>query len=410
MLRAFCTIRALLEESEFQTSPRRIRGRLLVEAGHLSFLAPLQENGHLEQVLRAGQNQSHLPDTVGQTVVITLNPQSLHYYENIQDLVSYTAEEPKVYYVHGVGEIVAEGEGGESRDAVIISYRQMLRARRLLRTTADFETPGKAIFLTPEKIEIPLVYTEPVIPELRHLAELQAQFEKRPEKDPADFDQRLVLFRKSLREYLKAHPPEDRFKIFLKNFETIYDSYNRDYQLWIGNTFGELEKSFEEKRLKFVADLNGILSGVQASLLAVPIAALLLCDKFDLANPIKDFLLAVGVLTVGVIAIRLLENQAATLDATREAIDATREDFERKHNKRRQEFKTRLLNLDTQEQRVRRLLSYIRSTIIFIILASFVGWIVALNQPASPAKAANGLPTATAITNSTSPANSQTRP
>ena len=276
----------------------------------------------------------------------------------------------------------------------------MLQARDLLRATADFPSEGKAIFLTPDKIEIPLSYAEPNVPALSHLEDLQNQFKKNEDKDPADIDQRLVLFRKSLREYLKAHPPEDRFKLFLRNFETIYDSYKRDYQLWIGNSFGELEKSFEEKRLKFIADLDGILAGIQASLLAVPIAAILLGDKYDLANPLRDFLLAAGILAVSIIAFRLLQNQEATLDATRKAIDATKEDFEAKHIQRREEFKTRLWNLDVQEERVRTLMSYIRNAILLITIASFIGWLVALSQSAGAPNSNSGNRTSSLSTSS----------
>ena len=157
-------------------------------------------------------------------------------------------------------------------------------------------------------------------------------------------------------------------------FSFKIESYTRDYQLWVGNTFGELEKSFEEKRLKFVADLNGILAGVQASILAVPIATILLGDKYDLANPLKNFLLAAAVLLLGVIALKLLENQSHTLDATRKAIDATKSDFEQKHTRRKEEFETRLKNLDDQERRVRILLKSMRRTIIGIVILGFIAW------------------------------------
>jgi len=377
MLQIFYTIRTALSESQFIRQSRQIKGVLTVTNDLLPLLTKLQDNGYIERSTRDGKSFSHLPDAVGQQLEFILKPCSLNYYEDIQDLISYTAEEPANYYVNGIGEVVSEANGGIPGSPPIESYRQMLRAKKLLRTTSDFETTGKAIFLTPEKLEIPLVFSLSEIPSLTHLRELQDHFEKRSDRDPADREQRLVLFRKNLREYLKAYPPEDRFCMFLRNFEIIFDNYNRDYQLWIGNTFGELEKSFEEKRLKFVADLNGILAGVQASLLAVPIAAILLGDKYDLGNPLKDFLLACGILTVALIAFQLLGNQKATLEATRAAINATKEDFEKKHTRRREEFKTRLQNLDEQEKKVRSLLNFIRFTIIVIVIAGFLGWIIA---------------------------------
>src|SRR6185437_1177750 len=381
-------------DSVFIRKPRRIRGAVSITDRNLADLVSLQNSGCVESCTVGGKSRSHLPDVVGQVVDIVLIPQSLDYYEDLTDLVSYTAEEPKIYYVCGIGEVRSEADGGNQiKHDIIESYRRLLHARKLLRSTADFEDTGRVIFLTPEKIEIPLGYYSADIPPLKHLTDLEEQFRKRPEKDPADYDQRLVLFRRNIKEYLKTQPPQDRFALFLRNFETLYDNYVRDYQLWIGNTFGELEKSFEEKRLKFVSDLNGILAGVQASLLSVPIAAVLLGDKYDLANPLKDFLLAAGVLAVGIIAFRLLQNQEVTLDATRSAINATKADFEKKHINRRAEFKTRLQNLDTQEQQVRTLLSFIRNALVLIVIAAFGGALFAfyhsynlnLSKPASKA-------------------------
>lgn len=391
MLRKFHAVRGALEQSQFQRNTRHITGLLTVTPECLELIISLQDNGHLENSTRDGRSVTYLPDASGHVILLTLNPGSLHYYEDVQDLVAYTAEEPPVYLVHGIGEITRESTEGAAGHLLIESYRQMLRARRLLRATADLEDSGKAVFLTPEKIEIPLKYSSGSIPSLPHLAELENQFEKRPDKDPADRDQRLVLFRKCLREYLKAHPPEDRFELFLHNFETIYDSYRRDYQLWVGNTFGELEKSFEEKRLKFVADLNGILAGVQASILAVPIAGILLGDKYDLSNPTKNFLLAFAVLLLGVVAFMLLKNQEHTLDATRSAINATKTDFEAKHTRRKDEFKTRLKNLDEQEGRVRTLLQFMRWTIIVIVILSFVAWGVSLFKAPSSSPPQNSI-------------------
>ena len=380
MLHALCEIRGVLDGAEFQRKPRRIKGRLFVTEARLENLTLLQSNGKIERILIGDSHSSHLPDVVGHVVTLHLIMDGICYYEDIHDLVSQEIEEPESYYVHGIGSIIASVSSGDCGHEAIQSYRQMLKARALLRATADYPTIGKVVFLTPEKLEIPLHYSEPSIPPLTHLDDLRGQLEKEDGKNPADLDQRLVLFRKSLREYLKGHPPEERFRLFLRNFETIYDSYSRDYQLWVGNTFCELEKSFEEKRLKFVADLNATLTGVQASLLAVPIAAIILVDKYDYLNPTKDFLLASGVLAISVVAVRLLQNQEATLNATRKAIDSTKEDFEKKHTKRREEFKTRLQNLDDQEEQVRRLLFFIRNTIILIAIAGFAGWLFALAQ------------------------------
>jgi hypothetical protein len=143
MLRAFCAIRCALAKSEFQRNPRRITGHLRVQADHLEQLTPLLEKGHIDQILKDDKHCSHLPDIVGHTVVIVLIPGAVSYYEDLQDLVSFTIEEPGTYYLHGVGEVVS---GEQSQHASIQSYRQMLKARQVLREMADYPDVGKVIF------------------------------------------------------------------------------------------------------------------------------------------------------------------------------------------------------------------------------------------------------------------------
>lgn len=379
MLREFCAIRAALEEPVFDRESRHIRGWFQVREAHVPSLEILQTGSCIERsTAEHGNSVSYVPDMVGQIIRFELIPPP-GYFEDVEDLAAYTAEEPEEYHVYKIGDIKRADTPAHE---LIEAYRKMLQARRLLRSNADYEDPGKAVFLTPEKLEIPLRFSLSRIPNLPNLTELESHLEKRADaSDPGDRDQRLVLFRKVLREYLKAHPPETRFHLFLQNFETIYDSYNRDYQLWIGNTFSELEKTFEEKRLKFISDLNGILAGVQASILAVPIAAILLADKYDINNPSKDFLLALGVGAVAIIAFWILRNQQATLDAIKAAIDATQMDFETKSSRRPREFQTRLKNLHDQENRVRGLLRFIRGAIYSITLLAFIGCLVALFRP-----------------------------
>ena len=377
MLSDFCIIRSALEDPQFQQQLRCIDGKIQVTADNITLLNKLQEGDHLEVILDS-RSISYLPDVEGKLVQLRLKIGHLQYYEDLNDLVLYTAEEPVEYFVQNIGTI----RHGEACDAPsILSYRQMLRARKFLRSVAEFENTGKAILLTPERLDIPLFYKSADIPPLLHLEDLENQFSSQSPLTSTERDQRLVLLRKSLREFLKSHAPEQRFGMFLSNFETIYDSYIRDYQLWVGNSFGELEKTFEEKRLKFVGDLNGILASVQTSILAVPVATILLGDKYDFANPLKNFLLATAVVLLGRVSHKLLENQEHTLDATRAAIDATKQDFEKKHTRRKAEFETRLANLDQQEQRVRSLLGSMKSLIWTIMAFAVIAWACSAVKP-----------------------------
>ncbi|MFO1022736.1 MAG: hypothetical protein U0903_18870 [Planctomycetales bacterium] len=383
------SIRSALKGAEAVPGTRKVAGEILVVPNNLEGLKILQDRGHVDEstssdgVVDFGLVTSIPPE--GILVKLVLSPQHLHYYEDINDLLRHSTEEPDHYYLFGHGSLSSSSE--QVPDSVA-KYRQMLRMKRLLQQVADFPEAGKVTLLTPEKLEIPFHCTSADLQSLIELPELERQLGSAS----IEREQRIILFKRCLREHLRAHFPETRFVMLLRNLSSVYDAYNRDYELWVGNSFGELEKTFEEKRLKFIVDLNGILGGIQSSILAVPIATLLMADKFDLAKPGRNTFLSASVLIVGAIALKLLDNQQNTLEATSHAIEAVRNDFEKKQNTRKDELRSRLGAVLRQEDKVRRLLSLFRFGILGILAAVVVIWFGSLiyfsrNDTASPKEA-----------------------
>lgn len=367
MLQAYHTIRLGLSGAVAIPGTGNVAGSLHANTDNIKLLQRLQNDGHIQGATHnstavdfTSLEEAGIP-SAGLLVSLTLVPGILPYFESIDDLIHYSSEEPAIYFIRSLGEIRSDQTAIPNS---ISLYREMRRAWRLLQGTADLSKPDRAIFLAPEKLEIPFICFESDLRSLTELPELEIQLAT----GTVERDQRIILFKRSLREHLRAHPVEDHFRCLLQNFSSIYDSYHRDYELWLGTTFGEIEKSFEEKRLKFITDLNGILSGIQASILAVPITALLVVDKFDSSNPLKNLFLIITIWIVGAISLRLLHNQEHTLEATSDAIVAVKNDFEKKHTKRRQEFVSRLNSVCKQEERVRKLLDHLRIVIILILV------------------------------------------
>jgi hypothetical protein len=372
MLRRFYSIRTEMVDAVHERSPRRIKGYVAVNAANITKLQQLQDAGYVAsaeysdgRLIDFGMYQVP-PD--GETIRLVLNPVQLDYYENIDELLSLTVEEPDQYYLHAVGEL-SPNLGAELEQ--IVHYRHMLAAKGLLRRLADMSAAESVCFFAPEKLEIPFRCKASDLRLLPEIVKLNLELAE----GAVEFDQRVVLFKKSLRDHLRMHPAETRFGLFLQNLDSIYDSYRRDYELWLGNTFADIKKTFEEKRLKFVADLNGVLSGIQASVLAAPIGAILVSDKYDFTNPQKNFLLASTVAAVAVVAWKLLSNQQHTLDSTKAAIDAVREDYEKQQPAGSREFKTRLGAVYTQEEKVRKLLIWFRIGLVVIVCAVTAMWL-----------------------------------
>jgi len=384
-LAAFYTARRWLgADAVFDPALRFISGVIRVRDEHLPTLCALDGLGFIRNPKVDGIAKA--PDVLtlksGEEVELTLSlcPIDLAYYENLDDLLHRTLPraEPARYFLNPVGEIVANGPAPSPE---ISRYRHALRLRVLLRSIADLESAEKAVFLTPQSLALPFICHSADLRDLPDLGDLENQLSA----GAIERDQRTALFKRSLREYLHTTPEPARFAHLLDQFSPLYDSYRRDFLLWIGQAFGELEKAFEEKRLKFLADLNGILASVQTSILAVPLAMLLVGDKYDLANPARNFLLALTVLTVALVAHKLLGHQRHTLDGIDEAITAIETDFLAKQPQRKQEFQSRLATLSKQQSRVSALLRFLRILTWVIVTIVFLGWFYSFYRVVPPA-------------------------
>ena len=373
MLITFYSTRQKLSDSVYERSARRIHGKLTVAPGDENKLQQLQDQGHIHTAKKPDETLVDFglnPVALGDEVHLVLSPIQLCYYEDLDDLLELSADEPAVYYVHALIKEISRGSdeaGDEIRD-----YRQMQKAKDFLRMTADLNEGHRVTFFAPEKLGIPLRCKAADLRDIPEITKLSGELAE----GTLERDQRIVLFKASLRDHLRMHAEEDRFGYFLKNLSTIYDGYRRDFELWLGNTFADIKKSFEDKRLKFVSDLNGILASVQASILALPIAAIIVGDKYDITNPLKNSLLASAVFGVSFVASRVLDNQEHTLDATKKSIDAVKADYEKQQPAGSKEYKTRLEVVETQEQKVRGLLGKFRTVIRTIVVVVVIAWAV----------------------------------
>ena len=375
-LRDYQAVRSKLTDIRHVAESRKVSGSLSLSPELFQTLRNLQDKGHIEARLKNGQSFDFTLHegsvAAGTVVMLELNPLLIHHYESVDQLLRYCPAEPNEYFVEGIGFCKPDSQDVTE---IIAAYRDMLRAKQLLKCVADLKEASGAIFMTPEKLVIPFRCRVEDLGKLDKLAALEGELAD----GAVEKDQRVMLFKRSLRDHLRSHPVEEHFGLFLRNFESIYDSYRRDFELWLGTTFGEIEKSFEEKRLKFVTDLNGILGSIQASILAVPLAAVVVIDKFEAEKTIKNTALAGTAFFVGFLALKLLQNQQHTLDATSDAIRGVREDFEKKkHNYRKAEFTSRMESILKQERRVQCLLCLFRIAIWTLMTVGFCIWLYTL--------------------------------
>jgi hypothetical protein len=158
----------------------------------------------------------------------------------------------------------------------------------------------------------------------------------------------------------------------MENIGNVFDRAQQDHSLYLERfSFEDLLKNFDEKRLKFVGDLNQILASIQTALIAVPIGFFLIAEKFKPTNGWigQNIVLASGGFVFFALLFVLSLNQGKTLQGIKLALA----DFETEQKKKVTDKSERLQKLLavtwSQFNRVKVFLWVIR---FFLVLFSVV--------------------------------------
>jgi hypothetical protein len=238
------------------------------------------------------------------------------------------------------------------------------------------ETQMRFYFVDQAAIEIPLCYQAE---SSRKIILLLPRIERFLHNDHLDADTRWAFFRKQAVRLLRDVATENRLSFFFSSIPQVFESTEQDYSLYLERfSFEDLLRTFDEKRLKFVGDLNQVLAGVQTALIAVPVAFFLIAEKFKPANGIvgQNAVLSIGGIVFCALLMVLSFNQGGTLEEIRKALS----DFESEQLQRQTERSGRLRALLkgtwAHYRRVRLLLWIVRLLLFAfaLVMALALAW------------------------------------
>lgn len=227
----------------------------------------------------------------------------------------------------------------------------------------------KQLFLVDQQaIKIPLAYSAQQTTKLDSTVPAVAKFLG----SAVDDDVRWALFRKAGSRFLRDVPEKDRLGVLMEKLGDVLQRASDDYSLYLERfSFEDLLKNFDEKRLKFVEDLNQVLSSIQTALIAVPIGFFLIAEKFKPASGLigANIVLAAGALVFFALLFVLSLNQGKALKGVKLALT----DFEDEQVKKVTERSARLTTLiTTTKSQFRRVAFLLHAVRILIFLFSLI--------------------------------------
>ena len=230
------------------------------------------------------------------------------------------------------------------------------------------ETQMRFFLVDQHAIEVPLHYTAA---STHGLPGLVPQVERFLDEDHLDADARWAFFRKSSSRLLRDEPVETRLAYLLANLAAVFKRAEQDHSLYLERfSFEDLLKTFDEKRLKFIGDLNSVLAGLQTATVAVPVAFFLVAEKFKPADGLvgQNVILAVGGTVFCILLFAFSLNQGLTLEEIRKAVSDFEAEQLRKQSERSGRLRALLEGTWAHYQKVRRLLWTVRVLLVCFVL------------------------------------------
>lgn len=266
----------------------------------------------------------------------------------------------------------------EKNEAFRAGYQAACTLVQFLKSKAEvWDATERRFFLVDQQaVEIPLTsysarQTEKLPPQLKAVMRFL-------DMEHLDADARWAFFRKGCLRLLRDLPKETRLGALMENLSNVFDRAQQDHSLYLERfSFEDLLKNFDEKRFKFVSDLNQILASIQTALIAVPIGFFLIAEKFKPTNGWigLNLLMAVGGLMFFGVVFILSLNQGKTLEGVRLGLA----EFEAEQNKKITEQSARLKSLLTttwdQYRRVHLLLQTVRILLVLFFVVIFIAFL-----------------------------------
>ena len=203
------------------------------------------------------------------------------------------------------------------------SYLAITSLFQLLEEVSDFNqklgSDSKLIFIAENKLTLTSMYT---IDDLNDLPDLNS-FESDFVLSSIHKQQKHTIIKTVLLEFFKGERTIS-FSNLVGAFPLIFERIVHSYQIYVSEfSFKKVKDEVEKDKLKYVAQINGVLASIQNQILSVPVALVLVASQMEKAPDWKgkNLVIWLGSLVFTIFLVLLIQNQRHTLKAIKGEID-----------------------------------------------------------------------------------------
>ena len=302
------------------------------------------------------------------------NPAGEPYFaKDLDDLLSvkkFKTKEPSVYYLADKDYYNIKSEPDKST----IKYLSVIKLISIIQSISDHnEINGdktKSIILTKGKLVIPINYTVNDLCKFKYIEEISIEL-----RSPPHVENKVEIFKNTLYESLINVPTDERFYYLLKAFDSLYERYKDNLNLFMSEfSFDRVQEEISERKVEYIHKLNKVISDIQNKILAIPIALLLISTQMSQSEKdcLKNLVILIGSYVFVLLMYFLINNQLNTLETIKESIQFSKESYLRKYASFSDRFESVFENLFKRYKRQKAILNFIWYLTLFSFFVSLV--------------------------------------
>ena len=299
-----------------------LSGLILLSAAIADHLKILAAAGLSDSLLLVGKEYIDInklqPATIAEVkvplTIYTRHMPHARYYETLHEFAedhpySYPAG---IFYIHEL----SFDTTNPSIPAALKNYKDVVRLIALLAGISDYITdnigePKGLVFFNKRKLVLPVIYHQHDLRNIDYLDQLTIQLQGAHDKE-----ERKSIFISELISLLFPITEAERFGRLLASLDTVYENYLKSHLLYLEKfSYHDLKLKVDKDKLDYTKKIYATVNDIQAKLIAVPAAFLLVLAQFDLDNTtsFKNILITIGALLFSILLEVLLRNQFGVL-------------------------------------------------------------------------------------------------
>ena len=351
VLHTIVAVRRKLEN--VRCSAGEITGRLVITAETHTWLKELVVADIVDsQITIGGKSQTieklQFDDDLHTEITLYVTKLTgAYYFESIHDLIDADCTQlPTLpFYIHK--DTYFSESGNEPRS--VVCFRRVIELVNILTDLCDYkeDVDGqylKLTFFAKKKISFETKYTSNQLSELVGLGKLKEHFTNAHDKE-----QRKVIFKTELVNFLFGQPENLMFGTLVFSFNDLVKNYEVSHAIYIEQfSYLDIKNQVDKDKLEYVKKIAGAVSEIQTKIIAVPAAYLLIMAAVDFKSgfTFKNILSIIAGFMFALILELLIRSQSAVLRYTKQEIGNTTSAIKEKANANfLQEFVDSLENL-----------------------------------------------------------------